>query len=148
MFCTAIFYLGQLQEALLWDSVTETRQTHLVYLWFISLSPRLFSFISLSLCITLLSPAFPLSYSSLFCSPYKAHSDFQGGVSWPSVVNKDLERQPQSWLVDAEAPGALGKQQRALKAPPDLQVHLSTRQWLSGSCIAPQISAGYTAKQL
>lgn len=72
------------------------------------LSPRLLSFISLSLCITLLSLVFPLPYSSLFCSPYKAQSDFQGGVSWPSVVNKDLERQLQSWLVDAEAPGHWG----------------------------------------
>lgn len=38
---------------------------------------------------------------------YEVQSDFQGGVCWPSVVNKDLERQPQSWLV-AEASGHRG----------------------------------------
>jgi len=123
------------------------------YLWFISLS--------LSLCLSL--RLFSTIGSSLSChsplplcvhSPYNTQSDFQGGVCWPSVANKELERQPQSWLVLMLRPQGNGgwEQQRVHRAGPDLRVHFNTRQWLSGSCISPQTStrkthAGYTTNR-
>lgn len=51
--------------------------------------------ISLWVCFTLLSLCFTLFFLSVSVSPVEAQSDFQGGVCWPSVVNKDLERQLQ-----------------------------------------------------
>lgn len=91
-----------------WDIATSKRQKHLDFLWFISLS--------LSLALLLYQPvtlyhsavtSFHPLLSLYVYSPYKAQSDFQGDVCWPSVINKDLELQLQPWLV-AEASGHRG----------------------------------------
>lgn len=105
------------------------------------LSVWLFSIISLSLFITLLSLCLSLFFLSMSVSPEKAQSDFQGGICWPSVINKDLERQLQflagGWGLRAS------RQQRRVRTPqPDLQMHFNTHQWFSGSCTTLQILTG------
>lgn len=105
------------------------------------LSVWLFSFISLSLFITLLSLCLTLFFLSTSVSPEEAQSDFQGGICWPSVINKDLERQLQ-FLAGGWGLGAPRQQRRVRKPQPDLQMHFNTHQWLSGSCTSPQILTG------
>lgn len=88
-----------------WDMATSKHQKHLDYLRFISLSlsPRLFSSIRLSLCITLPSLSTPLSSSSSLL-PARLKVISKAVFAGLLLLIKLLEHRPQSWLV-AEAPG-------------------------------------------